>query len=62
MDKLAHQLKGVFYDHPRDKCVIMLNDRDYIGTESEFEAWALYNYSCKVDQGLNYYTEKANKS
>jgi len=52
----------VFYDHPRDKCLIMLNDRDYIGTESEFEAWALYNYSCKVDQGLNYYTEKANKS
>jgi len=62
LEKFAHELKGVFYDHPKDQCLIILNDRDYIGSPDKFTQWALYNYAFEVKEGTFFYEKKAIKS
>lgn len=62
LEKLAHELKGVFYEHPKDQCLIILNDCDYIGSPDKFTKWALYNYAFEVKEGTPYYEKKAVKA
>lgn len=48
-----------FYNHDENKCLIYLNDADYIGNADEFSQWALYNYSHLDKNGLSIYSKIA---
>ena len=44
MKKIAFTLKGVFYQHTGSHLII-LNDKEYVGSSDAFATWALHNFS-----------------
>jgi cyclophilin family peptidyl-prolyl cis-trans isomerase len=48
LKQLAHKLKGVFYDHPKNEALIFLDDGKYVGNCNAFAEWATMTHHWNI--------------